>query len=359
MNITIVGGGNIGTQIAVHCAEKGNSVTMFTSIPDIFEKNVKIIDDIGNITHAGKLKEITNDPAKAFSCADIVLVSTPAAFMDKIGQLIYLYASKKTIIGIFPGSGGCEYAFMKCINRGNIFFGLERVPAMARLVEKGKVVRCTGYRKELHISSIPSDAVEYCCSIVSSIYDIPCKTIYGYLNITLTPSNPILHTTRLKTVFSDYYSGRVYYRLPLFYEDWDDASSTLLIQCDQELQKICKAYPELNLINVKSLCEHYESYTVQDMTKKISSISSFQGAKLPVLSVSNGYIPDLQSRCFTSDFNYGLSIIDQIADFAKVDDPMIKSVLSWYRKIAILKKEFNFSDYGIDNVSMFKEFYMR
>ena len=30
MNITIVGAGNIGTQIAVHAAAKGHSVTIFT-----------------------------------------------------------------------------------------------------------------------------------------------------------------------------------------------------------------------------------------------------------------------------------------------------------------------------------------
>lgn len=30
MNITIVGAGNVGTQIAVHAAEKGNKVLMYT-----------------------------------------------------------------------------------------------------------------------------------------------------------------------------------------------------------------------------------------------------------------------------------------------------------------------------------------
>ena len=36
MKITIVGGGNIGTQFAVHCAHKGHEVTLFSSKPERF-----------------------------------------------------------------------------------------------------------------------------------------------------------------------------------------------------------------------------------------------------------------------------------------------------------------------------------
>ena len=35
MRITIVGGGNIGTQFAVHCAEKGHEVIIYTSTPEL------------------------------------------------------------------------------------------------------------------------------------------------------------------------------------------------------------------------------------------------------------------------------------------------------------------------------------
>ncbi len=44
MKITVVGGGNIGTQFAVHIAEKGHEVTMFTSNPALFRKRLSIVD---------------------------------------------------------------------------------------------------------------------------------------------------------------------------------------------------------------------------------------------------------------------------------------------------------------------------
>lgn len=43
MNITVIGGGNIGTQFAVHSSDKGHSVKMFTSNPSRFSKHLFIL----------------------------------------------------------------------------------------------------------------------------------------------------------------------------------------------------------------------------------------------------------------------------------------------------------------------------
>lgn len=69
MKITIAGGGNIGTQFAVHIAEKGHEVIMFTSNPGIFSGSLSIIDKEGNTIHEGKISLATNDPEKAFRTA--------------------------------------------------------------------------------------------------------------------------------------------------------------------------------------------------------------------------------------------------------------------------------------------------
>ena len=358
MRITIVGGGNIGTQFAVHCAEKGHDVIVYTSDPSIYDGRVNIVNENEITTHEGFIKQATNDPQVAFGNAELIMITFPAMLMDGIAKVIYEYADSTTIIGVVPGNGGSECAFRKCIERGNVFFGIERVPAIARLVTKGKTVRSTGYRSELHVASIPRDAVYQCCELVQSIFDIPCLPIPNYLNLTLTPSNPILHTTRLRTIFKDYHEGVVYPSLPLFYEEWDDESSELLLACDDEVQSICKALPEFQLKYVKSLREHYESPTVSAMTKKISSIEAFKGLKTPAIAVDGGYIPDLRSRYFTADFSYGLSNIKKISVLSGIDVPNIDNVLEWYETIRIEKEEFEFNDYGICDFSDFNVFYM-
>ena len=261
MKITIVGGGNIGTQFAVHCAEKGNEVIVFTSVPEIYDGYIKIVDDRGIITHEGNISLATNDPQIAFQNAELIMVTMPATMMESIAELIFEHSNNRAMIGVVPGNGGSECAFGKCIERGNIFFGIERVPAIARLVKKGRTVKSTGYRNELHVASLPKDRAHECAKLIENIFDIPCTVIPNYLNLTMTPSNPILHTTRLRVLFKDWKPGVVYNRVPLFYEEWDDESSELLIACDEEIQQICRALPEFELQYVKSLRIHYESQT--------------------------------------------------------------------------------------------------
>lgn len=359
MRITIVGGGNIGTQFAVHCSEKGHDVTVFTSNPNLFSEKLIIVDENNVATHEGRIRIATSDAEVAFRNAEMIIVTFPASAMNDIAKLIFNHTDKDAIIGVVPANGGSECAFKKSIERGNPFWGLERVPAIARLVKKGECVRSVGYRKELHLAALPNAKATELAKIVEDIFDINTTVIPGYLNLTLTPSNPILHTTRLKTIFSGWEKGVYYSKLPLFYEDWDDDSSALLIACDEEVQNICVALPDFNLRYVRSLKEHYESPTIQDMTRKISSITAFKGLETPAVHLKEGLVPDLHSRYFTADFSFGLTIIKQVADLAGVETPNIDETMKWYKRIAVEKAEFHFRDYGLEDIESFRRFYLQ
>lgn len=358
MKITIVGGGNIGTQFAVHCAEKGHEVTVYTSQPELYDGYLNVVDDDGAIIHEGRIRLATSDPEQAFCNAELIMVTMPATIMKSIAELIYKHSDSSPIIGVVPGNGGSECAFKRCIERGNVFFGIERVPAIARLVKKGRSVKSVGYRNELHVAALPKKDTARCADLIGSFFDKKTITIPNYLNLTMTPSNPILHTTRLRTIFKAWKENHVYSSVPLFYEEWDDESSELLIACDDEVQAICRGLPEFELQYVKSLREHYESPTVDAMTKKISSINAFKGLTTPTVNVGRGLIPDLHSRYFTADFSYGLTIIQQVAEFAGVQTPNINETMAWYKTIAIEKEEFQFGDFGINDKNDFEHFYL-
>lgn len=359
MNITIVGAGNIGTQIAVHCAHKGHSVTMFTSKPDLISKNLKIVNELGETLLSGEINLATNDANQAFSSADLVFVTVPAFFMQKTAQTMLPFIKKGAKICLVPGSGGGEFAFKDIIDKGGVLFGLQRVPSVARLVEYGKTVCATGYRDELLVASIPNAFANDCANIISNIFDMKCSVMPSYLNITLIPSNPILHTTRLKTIFEDYIPEKVYKDVPLFYEGWTNESSQLLLECDQEVQNICKALNMFDLSFVKSLKIHYESDNAEQLTRKITSIKSFNGLKTPCVETENGLVPNLESRYFTADFSFGLTILIQIAEFLNVPCPFMKSTMAWYDKISLQKERFDFQDYGINNLDDFISFYQQ
>lgn len=357
MNITIVGCGNIGTQFAVHCANKKHCVTIYCSRPASVSKTLEIVDSEGVTFLSGDIHLTTNDEALAFKDADLIFVTVPAFAMNDYAQKIIPHLKKGAMICLTPGTGGAEFAFKPALENGNIILGLQRVPSVARLIEYGKTVCATGYRDELFCAAIPSSFSAKTAKIIEDIFDIPCVPMPNYLNVTLTPSNPILHTTRLRILFKDYSNGTVYERIPLFYEEWNDESSELLLCCDDEVQNICKAFNVFDLSFVKSLKLHYESETPEQLTKKITSIKSFKGLKSPQIRVDSGYVPDFSSRYFTADFPYGLSILVQLSKLLGLDCPYMQQTLDWYYSISAKTKEFSFADYNINNSSDLIEFY--
>lgn len=359
MNITIIGGGNIGTQFAVHCAAKGHRVKIFSPKYHLFQKTLQISDQDGHIFLQGDIDIATDDPEKAFADTDLIFITVPAFMMENTANKIERFARKGLFACIAPGLGGGEFAFKKFIEDGGTVIGMQRVPSVARLVKYGKEVRAIGYRKDLFVSAIPSVQSEKAAEMISSIFDIRTHAVEDYLNITLTPSNPILHTTRLYRLFHDYSKGKTYKNLPLFYQEWDDETSELLIACDAEVQGLCHALSMFDLSYVRSLKEHYESRTKEDLTRKITSIEGFKGLETPHIKNEDGtYSPDLNSRYFVSDFTYGLNIIQQLAKLASFSTPQIDKLCAWYERINISEiKDFRLETFDIYTLEDMIKFY--
>ena len=344
-------------QFAAHAAAKGYPVTLYTSKCKDYHKNITVYSENDEVVVCGELKAITNDLSIAFDEADVVFVTYPAFMFNELSSLLCNHLKSGSMIFVIPGTGGAEFAFTKCVQKGCILAGLQRVPSVARIREKGKSVNCIGYRNQLHVSTIPSARVEIARELISDIFDKDTVEIRDYLNITLTPSNPILHTSRLYCLFSDYEEGKTYDSVPLFYEGWDLKSAELLFACDDEVQSIRRALKDFDLPYVKSLKEHYESDTPAKLVDKIHSIDGFKGLKSPVIEVEGKFIPNLKSRYFTADFPYGLSILIQIADLMDIDVPNMKRIYKWYESLNTASGKFDFSAYKINSYQDFKMIY--
>ena len=255
--IAIIGGGNIGTQFACMFSSKGYDVNLLSSKPYLFDKKLEIIDENECVTE-GVFKLVSSNLKEVIAECNLIFVTYPAFMLETLADEMSHYIKKGTVICVVPGTGGAEFAFRKCLQKGCFLAGLQRVPSVARIEEYGKRVRCEGLRNELFVSSVPiCDSVYALAELLSTVWGIPCTVMPHYLNVTLVPSNPILHTTRLRTLFEDYYQGLVYERNPLFYGEWTDNSSALLIKCDEELQNMIKIMDKIDLHFVKSLKEHY------------------------------------------------------------------------------------------------------
>ncbi len=330
MKITVIGAGNIGTLAAAELAFRGHSVTIYTSKPGSIRRRLEVYDASDNFVLAGEICKATDNIAEALDGAEIIFVTFPAQAFAGLSEKMLPHIKSGQAVGVIPGSGGAEFAFCNLLKMGCTLFGLQRVHSIARLKEYGKSVYMLGRKSDLQLGAIPKSKTKELSALVSELFDMPCSSLPNYLCVTLTPSNPILHTTRLYSMFKNYRQGCYYPRNFLFYEEWTDESSEMLFRCDEELQQLCHKIP-LELSEVISLKIHYESKTVSALTNKIKSIKAFEGLTSPMKSVdTDKWIPDFESRYFTADFSYGLKIIADLCDLFHVEAPNIKKVWSWY-----------------------------
>ena len=271
-------------------------MTVFSLKSEVYDGELEVVDENEKVT-TGKIAKATSDMAEAMEGCQFVFVAHPAFLLKKAVDQMLPYIKEGVSIYVLPGTGGAKFAFRDCIKAEATLCGLQRVPMVARFEKYGKRVRCEGLRDSLHLASIPTEKADGLAAFVSMLFGIPCHTLPNYLSVTLTPSNPILHTTRLRTLFADYTDGKVYKHNPLFYGEWSDASSELLFACDEELQQMCSQIAELDLHDVL----HYESDTIPDLTAKMRSIKSLHNLSSPMNQVEGGWVPDFKSRYFTAD----------------------------------------------------------
>lgn len=329
MKMTVIGGGNIGTLMAAEMAVKGCEVSIYSSHPERWSQNIDVYNAADDKILEAVVSNITSDLAEAVCGAEIIWVTYPAHMFYALAQQLKEHIKEGQLIGVVPGSGGAEFAFKELLDRGCTLFGLQRVHCIARLKEYGKSVYMLGRKKELQVGSIPAMAATSISSILETLFDIPCIPLPNYLSVTLTPSNQILHTARLYSMFRDYTPEKNYPKNFLFYEEWTDEASQTLLECDDELQKLCRIVP-MDLTAVKSLKIHYESATKEALTAKIRGIEAFKGLTAPMKHTEKGWVPDFTSRYFVADFSYGLKIVKDIAGVFGVKTPNIDEVWKWY-----------------------------
>ncbi len=257
--------------------------------------------------------------------ADIVISTLPSNIFALHAHEYLRFVENGCYFGVMPGLGGKEFYVSSKVN----FFSFQRVHGVSRIKEYGNSVYDLGKRELLHIAGRTKTDCIFLAGFFEKMLGIKCECVPNYLNITLTPSNPILHTSRLYSLGMKEVSGYLK-KDYLFYEDWDDHASEILISMDEELQNICKELSPLDLSKVVSLRIHYESNTVKEMTEKIRSIKAFNGLKSPLLKSDSGYVFDRESRYFVEDFLFGLLIIYDFSKTLKVSTPTIDKVIKWY-----------------------------
>ena len=283
-------------------------------------------------TYLGKLSGIFSDAKRAVSEAQIVLLCLPGyAIRDTLLQ-IRDYLRPDAAVGTVVSSTGFFFQALEVLPVTQPLFGFQRVPFISRIIDYGHRARLMGYKDSLSLAVEHVADAEPLRLALEEMLHTPVRMLHSYYEASLSNSNPLLHPSRLYSLWKDWKEGELYARVPLFYEEWTEEAAELYLAIDNEMQALLKQLP-VRPGSIPTVLDYYESADAPSLARKLRSIEAFKGIKAPMKAVEGGYVPDFQSRYFTEDFPFGLAFVQRLAHDKGVLSPTIDRIYEWGRSV--------------------------
>lgn len=330
MTITICGGGSLGHVVAGWLSARNHAtVNILTNQPEKWEHKIKIDTPEGTILE-GMIATISSHPEYVIPMADVVLLCLPGFLIRNELERIKHHLAPHTFVGSVFSSTGFFFEAKDVLAVNQPLWGFQRVPFISRVEIYGKSAHLLGYKTAYNIAveNITDKEKIRFSSLVQEWFERPVFLLKNYYEASLTNSNPLLHTSRLYTMFGGKNEGRVYQRMQLFYEEWTEAAARLYIKMDEEFFRLLKVLP-VSEDYLPTALDYYESCDAKSLAEKLSSIQGFKGITSPMIETKDGWIADFSSRYFTEDFPYGLKYIWQLAHENGISCPNIDLVYEW------------------------------
>jgi hypothetical protein len=207
-------------------------------------------------------------------------------------------------------------------------FGLQRVPFIARTTEYGHEASILGYKDTLAVAVEQTWRREEIRQLCEMLFNTPTQLLESHYEASLSNSNPLLHPSRLYSLWKDWRPGVCYDRQALFYEEWTEEAAQLYISMDNELQTLLERLP-VRKGAIPTVLDYYESHDAASLAQKLRSIEAFKGIKAPMKAAGGGFVPDFGSRYFTEDFPYGLAIVRRLMKEYGLEAPTIERIYQW------------------------------
>lgn len=328
MNICICGGGNLGhVVLGVLAAQPQNRVSLLTNHPQRWADTVMVTDPNGK-QYVGIIAQITNRAEDVIPHSDIVLLCLPGFAIREELEKIRPYLSATTAVGSIVSSTGFFFEAQRLLPKEQPLFGFQRVPFISRTTEYGRSAELKGYKPLLNLAVEQTADKEALRLTIEQLFHTPTELLQSHYEASLTNSNPLLHPSRLYTLWKDWHEGIVYDKNPYFYADWTQEAAQLYIDMDAEFQTLLRTLPVRHEA-IPDVLTYYESHDAASLAHKLRTIPAFQGILSPMKEVEGGFLPDFHSRYFTEDFPFGMRFIIELAQEKGVQIPKMKEVYEW------------------------------
>lgn len=365
ITVTVCGGGN-----GAHCCigyigakHPEFVVNVLTTRPEKWSstRRLKVTTRTSSWAHkgdiVGAINIVSSDPEDVIPSSDVVLVAAPSHVHGTILKRCAAHLKAGALIGTIFAQGGFDWIVKDAIGQVGMdkiqgVFGLQNIPWICKVTKYGEESRILGPKKHLKVVASPVEITDQCANLVESLFDIPCTKLPNFLNVTLTPSNQIIHPARYVAIFHDFKFGETTYSMDelekrkglTLYEDFDALSAEYLAHLDNELQTIkialCLHYPQLDLSEVQPIKERIIKGYGDDIADTSSLLSvmctnkGYVGCGTPLTKTPDGrYTPNFGCRLYWEDVPYGLCILKGLAEMlGNIPTPTINKMIYWHQE---------------------------
>lgn len=355
LKVVICGGGRTGHLNAILFKQLPNvQVSMLTRNLDVIEQHAHqtpmqaLLPD--GSTLEARLDRVTNDAKTAVEDADIVIITVPAHARPQTLRAIapHLSSSKPVYIGAIPGFCGFDWlAEASLADRRNlVIWGMKDVPHTAFELSPGRSIKMGGGKSQLYVATHARESQasrQQLQEMLTRLYG-PCVTLLdNYLEITLTPGNPIMHSSVIYGLIGPYgqWHRKIFPQRMCWWTECPELGAYFLERMDQESQDLCAVISQrmgIDLSSVKSLKQEIvEAYgdQIRDRSSMLSILrtnQAYNNILAPMVPADDnraGYVIERESRAFNEDVAYGLVLLVEMAKRFDLRVPYIEEVLQW------------------------------
>lgn len=328
--ITICGGGSLGHVVAGWLSARNHAmVNILTRRPEKWHTDI-VVDTPDELILNGIIAKISNRAEDVIPESDVVLLCLPGYMIAKQLEVIKPFLKPSTYVGSVFSSTGFFFEAFDILGNEQALWGFQRVPFISRVEDYGKSAHLLGYKNShnIAIENVSNNQKVEFAIMMQDWFERPINVLQNFYEASLTNSNPLLHTSRLYTMFGNENEGKTFDRMIYFYEEWTEAAADLYIKMDEEFFRLLKVLP-VSEGYLPRVLDYYESHDAKSLAAKLGSIQGFKGITSPMKQIDGGWVADFESRYFTEDFPYGLKYIWQLAHEKGVVCPNIDKVYEW------------------------------
>lgn len=355
LKVAICGGGRTGHLNAILFKQLRNvQVSMLTSnldIVDQYSRNIRMTAILPDgQTQSAQLDLVTTDAKAAVQDADIVIITVPAHVRQQTLRAIapHLSSSKPVYVGAIPGFCGFDWlAQAMLIDRPNaVIWGMKDVAHTAFDLKPGRSVKMGGTKSQLYVATHSRESEASRRTLLGHLTTLygPCVALLdNYLEITLTPGNPIMHSSVIYGLIGPYgqWHQKIFPERMCWWTECPELGAYFLERMDQENQDLCAVISQrldIDLSSVKSLKQEIvEAYAeqIRDQSSMLSILrtnQAYNAILAPMVPAGNnrpGYVIERESRAFNEDVAYGLVLLVEMAKRFELKVPYIEEVLHW------------------------------